>query len=311
MLKNELVTVIVPIFNEKGNIEELYKRLKKSLSLFSKNYELIFVDDASSDASFEILTQLSSKDPSVKLIRFSRNFGHQVALTAGLRYSSGDAVFTMDGDLQDPPELLPKLYDMRKKGYDIVYAQRARRHGETIFKRLTAYMFYRLMRRLTNVDLPTDVGDFKLIDKKIVEQLNRIRETNRFLRGLIGWVGFSHAVVIFDRDTRSSGTTKYSLAKMINLALNGILSFTRVPLRLATGLGFCISLMSFFMALWAFFIKYQSDPIPGWTSLIISIFFLGGVQLLALGIMGEYLGRIYEEVKQRPLFIVSEELGFE
>ena len=172
-------------------------------------------------------------------------------------------------------------------------------------------MFYRLMRRLTNVDLPTDVGDFKLIDKKIVEQLNRIRETNRFLRGLIGWVGFSHAVVIFDRDTRSSGTTKYSLAKMINLALNGILSFTRVPLRLATGLGFCISLMSFFMALWAFFIKYQSDPIPGWTSLIISIFFLGGVQLLALGIMGEYLGRIYEEVKQRPLFIVSEELGFE
>ena len=311
MLKNELVTVIVPIFNEEGNIEELYKRLKKSLALFSKNYELIFVDDASSDDSFKILTQLSSKDTSVKLIRFSRNFGHQVALTAGLRYSSGDAVFTMDGDLQDPPELLPKLYNMRKKGYDIVYAQRARRHGETIFKRLTAYMFYRLMRRLTNVDLPTDVGDFKLIDKKIVEQLNRIRETNRFLRGLIGWVGFSHAVVIFDRDTRSSGTTKYSLAKMINLALNGILSFTRVPLRLATGLGFCISLMSFFMALWAFFIKYQSDPIPGWTSLIISIFFLGGVQLLALGIMGEYLGRIYEEVKQRPLFIVSEELGFE
>ena len=244
------------------------------MALFSKNYELIFVDDASSDDSFKILTQLSSKDTSVKLIRFSRNFGHQVALTAGLRYSSGDAVFTMDGDLQDPPELLPKLYNMRKKGYDIVYAQRARRHGETIFKRLTAYMFYRLMRRLTNVDLPTDVGDFKLIDKKIVEQLNRIRETNRFLRGLIGWVGFSHAVVIFDRDTRSSGTTKYSLAKMINLALNGILSFTRVPLRLATGLGFCISLMSFFMALWAFFIKYQSDPIPGWTSLIISIFFL-------------------------------------
>ena len=227
MLKNELVTVIVPIFNEEGNIEELYKRLKKSLALFSKNYELIFVDDASSDDSFKILTQLSSKDTSVKLIRFSRNFGHQVALTAGLRYSSGDAVFTMDGDLQDPPELLPKLYNMRKKGYDIVYAQRARRHGETIFKRLTAYMFYRLMRRLTNVDLPTDVGDFKLIDKKIVEQLNRIRETNRFLRGLIGWVGFSHAVVIFDRDTRSSGTTKYSLAKMINLALNGIFSFTQ------------------------------------------------------------------------------------
>ena len=273
MLKNELVTVIVPIFNEEGNIEELYKRLKKSLALFSKNYELIFVDDASSDDSFKILTQLSFQDSSVKLLRFSRNFGHQVALTAGLRYSSGDAVFTMDGDLQDPPELLPKLYNMRKKGYDIVYAQRARRHGETIFKRLTAYMFYRLMRRLTKVDLPTDVGDFKLIDRKIVNQLNRMRETNRFLRGLIGWVGFTHANVIFDRDTRLSGTTKYSLVKMINLALNGIFSFTRVPLRLATAFGFFISVMSFFMALWAFFIKYQSDPIPGWTSLIISIFF--------------------------------------
>ncbi len=305
-------SVVIPIHNEEDNILELYNRLSKVLKNVCENYEIIFVNDASSDKSLEIIKNLSLKDSKVKFIDFSRNFGHQVSITAGMDYSSGEAVVIMDGDLQDPPELIPKLLEEWEKGFDVVYAVRRKREGETIFKKITASIFYRFFSKLANINMPLDTGDFRLIDRKVLESLKSIREKHRFMRGLVSWVGYNQTGVLYDREKRSAGKTKYPFFKMLKFSIDGITSFSLIPLRIATFLGFIISSIGFITGIYFIFLKLFTDKlIQGWMTLIDSILFLGGIQLIILGIIGEYIGRIYEEVKDRPLYIIREARGFE
>jgi glycosyltransferase involved in cell wall biosynthesis len=248
----------------------------------------------------------------VKLVSFSRNFGHQIAITAGLDYSSGQAVIVMDADLQDPPEVIPQLIAQWRVGYDVVFAVRESRKGESLFKRSTAVLFYRLLRHLSVTDIPMHAGDFRLMSRRAVEALKPIRERNRFVRGLVGWIGFRHTSIRFVRDVRHAGETKYHLTKMARFALNGIISFSFAPLQLATYLGFAVSLVSFVYMVYALGLKLLTDRVvQGWASVIVAVLFIGGVQLISLGIIGEYIGRIYEEVKQRPLYLIDKLAGFE
>jgi dolichol-phosphate mannosyltransferase len=272
-----------------------------------ESYEIIFVNDGSEDGSLPLLRDLRAGDERVKLLGLSRNFGHQLAITAGLDHSSGQAVVVLDADLQDPPEVIPQLIDQWRKGYDIVFAVREKRRGEGLFKRATAALFYRLLRRLTSTEIPVDAGDFRLMSRKAVDTLKSIRERSRFIRGLSGWIGFQQTSVPYVRDVRYAGTTKFPLKKMVRFAFNGLLSFSSVPLQLASYLGFAVSSASFVYIAYALWLKLFTDhTILGWTSVMVAVLFLGGVQLLCLGIVGEYIGRIYEEVKQRPLYIVDE-----
>ncbi|MFN4234419.1 MAG: glycosyltransferase family 2 protein [Bacteroidia bacterium] len=304
--KNIDISVIVPIYNEEQIISELYSRLQKTVTQISKNYELIFVNDGSKDHSLLELLKLSEQDPRVFYINFSRNFGHQIAVTAGLDASNGQAVVIIDGDLQDPPELITDLYAKYKEGYDVVYAKRKERRGESAFKKVTAKLFYRILKRITDIDIPLDTGDFRLIDRKVVNYLNQMPEQNKFLRGQIAWLGFKQTEVLFNRDKRKYGKTGYSLGKMLRLAMDGITSFSDIPLQLVTKLGFTISFVSFIIILYAIYSHFILErTITGWTSLIISSMFIGGIQLISIGIIGEYISRINKNVLKRPLYIIE------
>jgi polyisoprenyl-phosphate glycosyltransferase len=307
-----LYSIVIPVYNEAEVLPSLYNRLTRVMEGLVEPYEIIFVNDGSRDDSTVLLREFQDKDARVKFLSLSRNFGHQIAITAGLDYSSGQAAVVMDADLQDPPEVIPRLTEQWRKGYDVVFAVRAKRQGEGLFKRATAAIFYRLFRRVTATEIPLDAGDFRLMSRRAVDTLKSIRERNRFIRGLAGWIGFRQTSVTFVRDVRRAGETKYPLKKMMRFALNGFLSFSLVPLQLASYLGFLISSIGFFYIVYAIGLKLFTDQVVlGWTSVMVAVLFLGGVQLISLGIIGEYIGRIYDEVKQRPLYVVDEAEGFE
>ncbi|HNY55883.1 MAG TPA: glycosyltransferase family 2 protein [Chitinophagales bacterium] len=301
------ISVVIPVFNEESNLPVLYERLVNSVTSISNDYELIFVNDGSKDNSLNIIKELSLKNPQVKYIDFSKNFGHQLAVFAGLENAKGDTIVIIDADLQDPPELIKELYSKMKEGYDVVYAQREQRVGESWHKLMTAKLFYRFINRLSEVSIPLDTGDFRIISKKINDIIVSMPERNKFLRGQIAWTGFNQTFVSYNREERYAGKTNYSYSKMFSFAFDGITAFSNLPLRLATYLGFAVSLISFFFILYTLYQKYfKHDVVQGWSSLMVSILFIGGVQLICLGIIGEYLGRIMDNVKQRPLYIVRE-----
>jgi len=306
--KNEHIdiSIIVPIYNEQQTIPILYQRLKNAVSSVSPKHEIIFINDGSKDDSLHELKKLSLADARVFYVNFSRNFGHQIAVTAGIDTCCGNAVVIIDGDLQDPPELIPELYAKHKQGFEVVYAKRASRAGESYFKKITAKVFYRVLKKITNFDIPIDTGDFRLIDRKIVEYLRKMPEQNKFLRGQIAWLGFRQTQVLFNRDKRKFGKTAYPLSKMLRLALDGITGFSDKPLQFVTKLGFSISFFSFLVILYALFSHFVLNrTITGWTSMIISSMFIGGVQLISIGIIGEYISRINKNVQKRPLYIVE------
>ena len=301
------ISVVIPVYNEEGNLPLLYERLVQTLRPLTTSYELIFVNDGSTDRSLSLLKDLAKKDTSVKFIDFSKNFGHQLAAYAGLEHASGEAIVIIDADLQDPPELIADLYRTLQQGYDVVYAQREQRKGESWHKLLTAKLFYRFINRLSDVEIPLDTGDYRIISKKIKEIVVSMPEYNKFLRGQIAWAGFKQTSILYKRDERYAGATNYSYAKMFKFALDGITAFSNMPLRLATYMGFVVSLVAFFAIIYTLFQKYvNGSVVQGWSSLMVSILFIGGVQLICLGIIGEYLARILDNVKKRPLYIVRE-----
>jgi len=306
-----MYSIVIPIYNEEETIPELVRRLTAVMDTLGHPTEVIVIDDGSRDATFRLLQEAHGRDPRLKVIRFSRNFGHQVAISAGIDHASGDAIMVMDGDLQDPPELLPEFLRKREEGYDVVYAVR-RKRKEPLPKRLAYFTFYRLLQRVAAIDIPLDSGDFSLIDRRVADALRAMPERHRFVRGIRSWTGFRQAGLEYERDRRFGGEVKYTAAKLLKLALDGVFSFSYVPLRLASYVGLTISLISFAMALFYFLQKLLVGiDTKGWASTIIIVLFLGGVQLLTVGIIGEYIGRIYDEVKQRPLYVISERLGFE
>ena len=305
--KNKLISVIVPVLNEENNIPILYKRIKKNLDSF--RYEIIFVNDGSTDQSQIIIEGLIVNDKNVKLVNLSRNFGHQIAISCGIDYAQGDAAVIIDADLQDPPEVIPAMIEKWQKGFDVVYAVRKAREGESILKKLTASIFYRLMRVLSGTKIPLDTGDFRLISKKVILVLRRTREYQRFMRGLVSWVGFSQVGIEFTRDKRFSGKTKYPLFSMIKFALDGILSFSLIPLRIVSIMGIVTVAILLLLIFYSLYRTMIGQTVPGWASTTIIILFLGSIQLISIGIIGEYLGRIYEEVKGRPLYIIDSVLG--
>ena len=304
-------SVIAPVFNEKETLPHFYQRVVTVMDGLAEPFELIFVNDGSVDGSYSVLHELHKQDSRVHVLDFSRNFGHQIAISAGLDHSRGSAVVILDSDLQDPPEVIPEMVARWKEGAEVVYAQRATRAGETAFKLLTASAFYRLIERITSVHIPRDTGDFRLLDRSVVTALVSMREQHRFMRGLSAWVGFRQEAVTYQRQERFAGTTKYPLHKMIRFSLDAITSFSHVPLQLATTFGFILAGLSLLGILVAAFLRLFTDAIVGQASTLILVLFLGGIQLIFLGIIGEYLGRIYDEVRARPLYIVREKLDAE
>lgn len=303
------LSVVVPVFNEEDNIPELHRRLVAALEGEVASFEVLFVDDGSRDGTWTLVRELAARDSRVRGLRFSRNFGHQMAFAAGLEHARGEAVVIMDADLQDPPEVIPELLARWREGWDVVYAVRRRRHGESAFKLWTAKVFYRLLKRITPVDIPLDTGDFRLMNRKAVEAFRRLGERHRFTRGLVAWLGFRQTGVLYDRAARHAGDTKYPLRKMLRFAVDAITSFSHVPLQLATWTGFAVSGLAFAYIAVVVVLKLMGISWPGYTSLMAAILFLGGVQLVMIGLLGEYLGRVYDEVKRRPLYLVQEEVG--
>jgi dolichol-phosphate mannosyltransferase len=304
-----LLSVIIPCYNEQDVLHATHERLTSVLA--GLDYELIFVNDGSHDDTQLILTQLHRVDPHVRVLLFSRNFGHQIAVTAGLEEASGDAVVIIDADLQDPPEVIPQMVQLWRDGNDVVYGLRIDRQGESKFKLWTAKIFYRLINRLSETKMPFDAGDFRLLDRRVVEVINAMPERARFLRGMVSWAGFRQTSLPYERAPRHAGTSKYPLRKMIHFAMDGIISFSLVPLKLAIWSGFLaiwIAVAGIVLALYDWL--FDKHLVRGWASLFVAVLFMGGVQLVSLGILGEYLGRIYTEVKRRPLYVVQERLGF-
>jgi len=305
--KPELLSIIIPIYNEEGNISELYNRLKKTIKPLKINYEIIFINDGSTDNSLLEIDKINDLDENIFFINLSRNFGHQVAITAGIEKCNGDIAVLIDGDLQDPPELIEELYNTYKKGYNVVYAKRKKRHGETILKKITAKLFYKLLKKITVINIPIDTGDFRLIDRLIIDHLKRMPEKNKFIRGQIAWLGFKQTYVIYNREKRKYGNSGYTFSKMLELALSAITGFSDKPLRLVSKLGFLISLISFFIILYAIYSHFiLQRTITGWTSLIISSMFIGGIQLFSIGVIGEYISRINKNSDDRPLYIIED-----
>ncbi len=299
-------SIIVPVFNEEANIFSLYDRLLKILTTLTDSYEIIFINDGSKDNSLLLLKELASSNKTVKYINLSRNFGHQIAVSAGIDHCTGERVIIIDADLQDPPELIIQMAIEMDKGFDVVYAKRKKRKKETFLKLLTAKLFYKLLTSITNVSIPVDTGDFRMVSKRIIGVLKQMPETNKFLRGQISWIGFNQTYVEYDRDERFGGKTGYTYKKMIRLALDGITSFSDLPLKMATFLGFLVSTFTFIMIVYVLYSKFVlNDAIQGWASLMLSIVFLGGVQLLSLGIIGEYISRIFNNVRNRPLYVIE------
>jgi polyisoprenyl-phosphate glycosyltransferase len=306
-MSNPVISIIAPIFNESGNIAELHRRLTDTMNVMDDDWEVLFIDDGSTDGSTEMIRQLARQDPHVRPVIFARNFGHQIAVTAGLDYSRGQAVVIIDADLQDPPEVIRDLVSKWREGYEVVYAVRAEREGETWFKLLTAKLFYRLIRKITDVDIPLDTGDFRLLDRKVVNVLNQMREHHRFLRGMSVWVGFRQVGVPYKRAARYAGETKYPLRKMLRFTSDAITSFSYFPLQLATYIGFLSAGISILAIPVVIILRLTgSQAFFGQATTLIAVLFLGGVQLISLGILGEYIGRLFQEAKGRPLYIVRE-----
>jgi polyisoprenyl-phosphate glycosyltransferase len=304
-------TIVVPVYNEQEVLPALTERLAWLLDRLDGTAEVILVDDGSRDGSYALMLDANARDPRFKLVQLSRNFGHQVAITAGLDVAAGRAVIVMDADLQDPPETVLVMAERWREGYDVVFGVRRERVGESRFKRFSAAAFYRLLQRLADVELPTDVGDFRLLDRRAVDAYRAMRESDRYVRGMISWVGFSQTGIVYDRDERRAGSTKYPLRKMLRFAADGIVSFSNAPLRLALALGFFVSASAFVYGFVAILLKATGAfTVPGWTSIIFVTSILGGVQLIVLGIIGEYVGRTYIEAKRRPLYVVGSAVGF-
>jgi len=303
---------IVPIYNEEDTLVEMYRRVRAVMDQMDGSVELVLVNDGSRDRSLSLMRELHEKDPQVCYLSLARNFGHQVAVTAGLNFVRGQAIVILDADLQDPPELIPALVEQWQQGYQVVYAQRTKRLRESWFKRLPAYVFYRLMRRLADVEIPVDTGDFCLMDRQVVDVLNTMPERNRYIRGLRSWVGLQQTSVYFEREPRFAGEVKYTFRKSLSLAVNSLVSFSKLPLRLSTYVGLLAAGAAVLMAVLVLYwrIVAPASPLTGFASIMIAIFFLGAVQLVSIGILGEYVGRIYEEVKGRPLYVLSEVAGF-
>ncbi len=300
-------SVVVPAHNEEGVIEELAARLTEVMDALDGDAEIILVDDGSRDRTYELMLEAASVDPRFRLIRLSRNFGHQIALTAGVDLAAGDAVIVMDADLQDPPEVILDLAARWREGYDIVYAVREVRDGETRFKRATASAFYRAFNRISEVEVPLDVGDFRLVDRRALDVFSQMRESNRFVRGMFSWIGLRQTGVPYHRHERFAGETKYPLRKMLRFAATGVVSFSAAPLRAALNLGFFVSIVSFVILVWSVIVKVGGFfNVPGWTSILVVVCFIGGIQLVVLGVIGEYIGDIHAEVKRRPLYVISE-----
>ncbi|CAH0220569.1 glycosyltransferase family 2 protein [Priestia megaterium] len=305
-------SIVVPVYNEEEVIHETYRRLTEVMRSTKEAYELLFVNDGSRDRTAEIIKEYSEQDPAVVLLDFARNFGHQIAITAGMDYARGEAVVVIDADLQDPPELILEMIEKWKQGFDVVYAKRTKRKGETYFKKQTAAMFYRFLRAMTDIDIPLDTGDFRLLDRKVCNQMNSIQEKNRFVRGLVSWVGFKQTAVEYERDERLAGESKYPLKKMLKLSMDGITSFSYKPLKLASYAGVTLSGIGFIYLLVVLYLKLFTDStITGWSSLIVIQLFFSGIILIILGMIGEYIGRIYDETKNRPLYIVREKYQLE
>jgi len=302
-------SVVAPIYNEAETLPHFYARVVAAMESLDEPFEVVLVNDGSRDDSIAVMRALHERDPRVRVVDFSRNFGHQVAISAGLDHARGEAVVIIDSDLQDPPEVILELAAKWRQGAEVVYAQRRTRPGETRFKLLTAAVFYRLIRRLTSVDIPRDTGDFRLLDRKVVDTLVAMKEHHRFMRGLSVWVGFRQEAVHYDRQERYAGETKYPLSKMVRFALDAITGFSYVPLQLATTLGFVLAGLSLLGIVLAVVLRLLDVAIQGQTTTLIAVLLLGGIQLIFLGVIGEYLGRIYDEVRGRPLYIVRETLG--
>ena len=324
-------SIVIPVFNEVAGLPALAARLRalghtpqapadvvKPAGLTRVDdspaiaFEFLLVNDGSTDGSEAVLDSLAQSDPRFKILHFSRNFGHQMAISAGLEWATGETVTVIDADLQDPPEMILEFIKKWHEGFEVVYGVRRAREGETVFKIFTAKIFYRLIRRLTNVSIPVDAGDFRLMDRRAVNALLAMKERHRFVRGMVSWVGFRQTGLLYNRERRQFGETHYPFRKMLRFALDGITSFSAVPLQLATYGGLCTALIALALGFWVLYTRlFTNQTIQGWTSLILVVLFLGGVQLLALGVLGEYLGRIYDEVKHRPLYLVSRAIGFE
>ncbi|MEA5420178.1 glycosyltransferase family 2 protein [Spirulina sp. CCNP1310] len=299
---------VIPVHNEEQNLPELVRRLAAVGDRLDAPVEFILIDDGSRDRTLSLLREIHQKDPRFCYLSFARNFGHQLAVTAGLNHARGEVITVMDGDLQDPPELVLEMIEQWQAGYQVVYAQRTKRHQEHWLKRFYAYLFYRILQRLANVDIPTDTGDFCLMDRRVLDVLNAMPERNRYLRGLRAWIGFKQTAVQFERHSRFAGDRQYTFRKSLSLALNGLFSFSRVPLRLATYTGIVAAFLSLLMAALVFYWRVfeVGNPLAGYATILIAVFFFGAVQLVRIGILGEYIGRIYEEVKGRPLYVLAE-----
>jgi len=305
MKRNVRYTIIVPVYNEEAVIQESYRRLTRVMESTGEPYELLFINDGSEDRTAELIEGFAEKDECVELLDFSRNFGHQIAITAGMDYARGDAIVIIDADLQDPPELIPKMIEKWQEGYEVVYAKRSQRKGETLFKKWTAALFYRLIGAMAEVKIPLDTGDFRLMDRKVCDAMQSIREKNRFVRGLVSWVGFRQTAIEYVREERYAGETKYSLKKMLRFSMDGITSFSYKPLKMATYLGFLVSSVSFVYLIVSLGQKiFTASTVAGWSALIACLMLLNGVILIFIGILGEYIGRIYDETKNRPLYVL-------
>ncbi len=307
MRKNDFkISIVIPVLNEELNIAELFSKLKPFLETYF-NYEVIFVDDGSTDNTLKIINDLRNKNDKVKYLSFSRNFGHQNALRAGMRYTTGGCVISMDADMQHPPELIPKMIKKWQEGYEIVYTVRKDSNKNSFFKKKTSDIFYGILSRLSDVRVPKGAADFRLLDRSVVDIISQLKENTLFLRGMIAWLGFKQYAIEYNPGERFAGETKYSIRKMVSLALNGITSFSIRPLRLATYLGFTIASLSFLYAAYAVYLKIFTDKvISGWTSVLVSVLFLSGIQLITFGIMGEYIGKLFIESKGRPSYIIKE-----
>lgn len=307
------VSVVVPLYNEELVIDAMIERLVGVLEGMDCSFEVVLVNDGSRDRTLELARVICEKDPRVKLISLSRNFGHQFAITAGMDRSAGRAVVVIDADLQDPPEVIPDMVEKWKEGYDVVYGVREKRQGESWFKLTTASLFYRILRRLTSIHIPVDTGDFRLVDRRALDQFNQMRERARFVRGMVSWVGFEQGEVKYVRHERYAGETKYPFSKMLKFAVDGILSFSQAPLKLASTMGLISSAIAFLFILYGIIVRIfvPEQAIEGWTSVFVAVLFVGGIQLICVGVLGEYIGRMYEEIKNRPLYIVEEEVNFD
>lgn len=311
-MREIIISIVIPVYYEEEVVRACYDALLEVIKKNAWQYELIFVNDGSKDRTLTLLKEIASQDEQVKIIDFSRNFGHQIAITAGIFHSQGDATVIIDADLQDPPCVIEELVGKWQEGYDVVYAKRRKRKGEKVFKLVTAKCFYRFLHFMSDVEIPMDTGDFRLMDRKVVEAFKKMPERNRFVRGMVSWIGFDQTFIEYDREERLAGKTKYPLKKMLHFASDGIISFSTKPLKIVRSLGGLTILIAIILLIYSLVSKYiLNSAITGWTSLMVAITFFSGVQLFSIGLLGEYIGRIYDESKGRPLYFINEKINFE